>query len=328
MPPPTSNKRKLPSAILQRRVRARKEEPEPELEEVFSDESAEEDDSAEEGSSDDGESDRASNADATDSESSSNDDDDDDEDDLDPALVPFSKLAKAQQDYLSEQRQKAQGHADSNGESAEDDEDGNNGKEGNKYWDPSKYEKSSSSKKQPKHQRSSKHAPVEVTSKRPVTRKREVVSSTKVLPRDPRFSAASGPVDEERARRAYSFLDEYRASEMAQVRDAIKKTKAPAAKEELKRALVSMQSRKQAQERKDAERAVVADHRKHEKELVAQGKQPFYLKRGELKKRVLVDRFAGMKKKQVDRTIERRRKKVTAKERKDMPFARRGAVEE
>lgn len=156
-----------------------------------------------------------------------------------------------------------------------------------------------------------------------MSRKREVVAVHRVAARDPRFDSFGGPVDEDRVRQAYSFLDGYRDSEMSQLRDAIKNTKAADAKEELKRALMSMQSKKQAQKRKDDEKAVIEEHRRQEKELVKQGKKPFYLKKSEQKKRLLMNQYAGMKKKQVDRAIERKRKKLVAKERKDMPMARR-----
>jgi ribosomal RNA-processing protein 36 len=177
-----------------------------------------------------------------------------------------------------------------------------------------------------------------MTAKKPVSRKRDFLTVTaetkKPQPRDPRFmplgpgasTATTGnKVDEIKARKAYAFLDEYRESEMQQLRAAIKKTKDPAQKEQLQRALTSMESRKKAQERKDRERAVLEEHRKKEKELVKQGKTPFYLKRSEQKKRVLVEQFQGLKKKQVDKVIERRRKKIAAKEKKLLPMARRGA---
>ncbi|RYP20341.1 hypothetical protein DL766_008200 [Monosporascus sp. MC13-8B] len=110
---------------------------------------------------------------------------------------------------------------------------------------------------------------------------------------------------------------------MGQLREAIRKTRDERARAELKRALASMQDRRQAQRRRDEEKALLAEHRRREKELVKQGKKPFYLKKSEQKKQLLMDRFAGMRKKQVDRTIERKRKKLVAKERRDMPVARR-----
>lgn len=202
------------------------------------------------------------------------------------------------------------------------------------YGHPSK--SSFSTKKREK--RSSKHAPIEITSKKPVSRRRDFLTVTaetkKPQPRDPRFmplgpgasaAGSGGKIDEIKARKAYAFLDDYRESEMQELRAAIKKTKDAAQKEKLQKALLSMESRKKAQERKDRERAVIEEHRKKEKELVKQGKTPFYLKKSEQKKRVLVDQFQGLKKKQVDKVIERRRKKVAGKEKKLLPLARRGA---
>jgi ribosomal RNA-processing protein 36 len=135
----------------------------------------------------------------------------------------------------------------------------------------------------------------------------------------------SGYVDEGKIRKAYDFLDGYREDEMKELREKIKKTRDEGEKEGLKRTLESMESRKKAQMRKDKAQEVLDRHRKEEKELVKQGKKPFYLKKQELGKRVLVEQYKGMKGKQLDHVIERRRKKVEGKEKKKMPWARREA---
>ena len=111
---------------------------------------------------------------------------------------------------------------------------------------------------------------------------------------------------------------------MAELKSAIRKTKDLDAKEKLKRALLSMESRKKAQQFKEQEQEVLRQHRKEEKAKVEQGKKPFYLKKTDQKKMALMKRFEGMKGKQVDKVIERRRKKQAAKERKSLPEARRG----
>jgi len=171
--------------------------------------------------------------------------------------------------------------------------------------------------------RTNKHAPAEVSSKKAVSRRREVVPVAKRIYRDPRFDPVSGPVDEVKFRKAYSFLDDYREDEMKELKAAIKTTKDEDAKEKLKRTLMAMESRKKAQVSKDKEREVLEKHRKEEKELVRQGKKPYYLKKPELKKRVLVERYGQMKGKQLDKVIERRRKKIEGKEKKKLPFKRR-----
>lgn len=127
-----------------------------------------------------------------------------------------------------------------------------------------------------------------------------------------------GQVDEDKTRRAYAFLDEYRDSEMADLRARIKKTKNAGEKENLKRELLSMESKKKAQKKRDEADELLREHRTKEKELVAQGKQPFYLKKSEQKKQLLTNRFADMSKGQVDRAIERKRKKMAGKEKKEL----------
>ncbi|KAI1406416.1 DUF947-domain-containing protein [Hypoxylon fuscum] len=315
----TATKRKAPIPTLQRRVRARRDEPEPDSDEVFSEESDEEENTEndEPEAESEGEED-----DEEDSASESEEEDDDDDDDAeeeaeDPSAaasqISFGALAKAQASLPAMRRGKGR---TAQGEDEDDDSDSNSDQPETQPTDRPRL---------PKPHRSNKHAPTEQTSKRPVTRRREVVEVRKREARDPRFSAAvsGGPLEDDyKARKAYGFLDEYRDAEMARLRDTIRKTREPRAKEELKRALASMESRKRQQQQRDRERQLLDDHRKQEKELVAQGKQPFYLKKSEQKKRLLVDRFAGMKKKQVDRTIERRRKKMASRERKNMPMPR------
>lgn len=171
--------------------------------------------------------------------------------------------------------------------------------------------------------RSSKHAPTEISSKKAVSRKREVIPVTKRVHRDPRFEPINGPVDTAKLSRNYAFLNDYRDDEMKELRNTIKKTKDEGERDKLKRELMSMESRKRAQDRKDREEEVLSRHKKEEKELVQQGKKPFYLKESEKKKRVLLDTYSGMKKGQLDHVIERRRRKIDQKEKKKLPFARR-----
>lgn len=166
--------------------------------------------------------------------------------------------------------------------------------------------------------RSSKHAPQEMTSKKPVTRRREILADPRRKARDPRFEALTGRLDEAKVAKNYAFLDEYRESEMADLRVQIKKTKDINVKEDLKRQLLSMESKKKARQKKEDETKLLQEHRKKEKELVAQGKQPFYLRKSEQKKQLLMNRFADMSKSQVDKAIERKRKKVVSKEKKEL----------
>ncbi|KAF2025303.1 DUF947-domain-containing protein [Setomelanomma holmii] len=174
--------------------------------------------------------------------------------------------------------------------------------------------------------RSSKHAPAVQSSKRMVSRKRQVVDVKKPVFRDPRFDNMGGVTpDDHILGNRYSFLNDYRASEIAELKSTIRKTKNEAEKEKLKKKLLSMESQQKTRHNKEKQQDIVREHKKKEKELIKQGKQPFFLKKSEQKKLALIDRFQNMKSKQRDKVIERRRKKVTSKERRNMPAERRGA---
>ncbi|POS84502.1 hypothetical protein EPUL_004020 [Erysiphe pulchra] len=182
---------------------------------------------------------------------------------------------------------------------------------------------SSGTKAHREFHRSNNHAPTEITSKKAVTRKREVVPVKTRQARDPRFEPLGASLQAITLTKAYSFLDDYRETEMKDLKAAIKKTKDVAEKEKLKKTLLVMESKKKAKLRKLKEQEIVDRHRKQEKALVKQGKKPFYLKKSERKKQVLLDQFNELKGKKLDRVIERRRKKIEGKEKKRMPLVRR-----
>ena len=171
--------------------------------------------------------------------------------------------------------------------------------------------------------RPSKHAPQALSSKRAVTRHRSVIDVPKVAPRDPRFDPLTGPLDDNRVKQNYGFLSTYRTSEISQLKSAIRASKNPDEKEKLQKALRRMESRRQADEAKERQQKVIREHRKEEREKVREGKKPFFLKEGEIKKRALVARFEGMGEKKRERVVARRRKKMAGKERKGMPERRR-----
>lgn len=172
--------------------------------------------------------------------------------------------------------------------------------------------------------RSSKHAPAAQSSRYQVSRKREVIPIARSTVRDPRFDGGPRRAgDDSWAGRAYSFLDTYEDTEMAELKAAIRKTKDEGDKMKLRRRLGAMENRRKAKVEKERRQKVLRDHRKGEREAVAQGKKPFYLKKSEQKRLELVERFEGMKGKEREKVIERRRKRESQKEKRNMPAARR-----
>ena len=150
-----------------------------------------------------------------------------------------------------------------------------------------------------------------------------MISAPTIQARDPRFDPLTGPLDPNRVKQTYSFLKSYHESEIAQLKAALRAPKlAPAEKEQLQKALKRMESRKQADERKEAQQKVVREHRKEEKQKVKEGKKPYFLKKGELKKRMLEEKLEGMGEKRRERAVEKRTKRKAQKEKREMPERR------
>lgn len=309
-----STKRKAVSSLLARRVRPRREEEwEPESDQPSGSESEGGDDASEEGTR------QGPGGSDTETSDGSHSDGESEEDDAPPKVdissISFGALARAQASLPPSARKNKSSKLSAAAKGDDDDDD-----------DTAASLRHKKTKDRPKPaKRSSKHAPQEQTSKKPVSRRREVVSddpaTAKRTVRDPRFDPFGATrVDEIKARKAYAFLDEYRDRELADLRAQLRKTKPKdeAQRAAIKREILSMESKRKAKVRKEEEERLLAEHKRKEKELVAQGKNPFYLKRSEQKKQLLTNRFESMSKGQVDRAIERKRKKMAGKEKKEL----------
>jgi len=127
--------------------------------------------------------------------------------------------------------------------------------------------------------RANKNAPSEMRSDRPVRRLRVTANNSVKKSLDPRFNDFSGALNEQLFSKNYSFLDEYRDSEIKILSKAMKTTKSEDEKAELKSELLKMkqQSKERRLSRKVTER--LEQIKSVEKDKLKQGKQPFYLKR-------------------------------------------------
>lgn len=178
----------------------------------------------------------------------------------------------------------------------------------------------------PTKSRTSKHAPGAQSTRHQVTRRRVVVDVPKRVVRDPRFDALQQHnAHTGNSEKAYSFLRDYQKAEMDELRAAIKRTKNEDDKDVLRRKLGSMDNKLKAKDAKERQQEILRRHRKEEREKIQQGKTPYYLKQKDIKEQALVEKFKGMKSKDREKLIEKRRKKEGQKEKKRMPDARRVA---
>ncbi|KAL2828260.1 hypothetical protein BDW59DRAFT_52135 [Aspergillus cavernicola] len=332
------------SDLLNRRVRAL-----PEEEKAYSDTSASEEHSDDEGNSDESgseiaskdsldESDDLSNPSDSESqdEESNPDSDEEDNDDVQSSLnnISFGALAKAQASLGPKGKRRTKSLKDSEEQATAsplDDIRARIQESREQKRKASSTSKDSYNKFDKPPSRSSKHAPAVQSSKFAVSRRRTIIEPPGVpRSRDPRFdptiiggrggSSSSGPSD------AYAFLDEYRATELKELKEQLSKTKDFRRREALQREIRSAADRLRSIENNKREKEILAEHKKNEKQLIREGKKttPYFLKNSELKKQSLLKKYEGMKSKDRLKALERRRKKATAKERKGMPMERRG----
>lgn len=255
----------------------------------------------------------------------------DDKDDIQASLssVSFGALAKAQASMGSKKGKDKRSHADESTTASPLDDIRAKIREAREQKREAEAKEKS---KEKKAARASKHAPMVQSSKRAVTRRRLVVEPPAVAKaRDPRFDAAvmgysgSGKFSEG-ANKNYAFLDEYRVSELKELKMELSKTKNADAREELKMKIRSAEDQMKTRKNQKREREVMAEHKKKEKQLIREGKKttPYYMKQSDLKKAVLEKKYEEMGSRDRAKALERRRKKIASKERKDMPFERRG----
>ncbi|VVT57632.1 uncharacterized protein SAPINGB_P005792 [Magnusiomyces paraingens] len=261
--------------------------------------------------------------------------------------IEFGTLAKAQHEMESKygNDEDSDDEAPSeDGVSGNGDDDDDDNEDGRKKWKPQG--------KDPKHKRANKHAPSETSVRKRVSVVRDIPGLDPVRKgagesEDIRFDTALGRADLTIARKNYAFLDKYREDEVAALKEALREAEAaeranakheadgeddedyvrlPTLRErekrELKRKIQSLEGTLRTMKARDFETSVVSKYKNEVKSGARQG--PLHLKRSDTRKLVLAEKYKVMKKKDIDRAVERKRKRNTARERKLMPEVRRG----
>ena len=239
------------------------------------------------------------------------------ESEIEAASLSFGELARAQASLQNEQSSRPS--------------DDSRAAAGTKRKASDALEQSSKKSRPSELHRPSKHAPQTLSSKYPVSRARTILSTNKSAARDPRFDPLTGILDATKHKQNYSFLNDYRANEISSLKATLKAldrrkglsaSEREAEREDLKRAIQRLTSKAKAEQIKEKEREVISHHRKEERDKVKEGKQPFFLKNSELKKRVEEKRFEGVGEKRKERIVQKRKKKKEAKEKRLLPKRR------
>ncbi|XP_059462966.1 uncharacterized protein LOC132191867 [Corylus avellana] len=206
--------------------------------------------------------------------------------------------------------------------------------------------------------RLNKNRPTEVSSKKPVSRLREVIQAPKRVTRDPRFESLCGTFDPKQFRSKYNFLfkkydheiieEEQKKLDKSKDPDAVSRFKSsiswmrgnlPAEKEklrkqlrklndpevigELKNRLSWIDKQLKSESSRQTEAAILAEHKKKEREAAKKGKQPFYLSKSALRQQRLIEKYENLKASgKLDAFIEKRRRKNAAKDHRYIPYRR------
>ncbi|RKP36595.1 hypothetical protein BJ085DRAFT_16302, partial [Dimargaris cristalligena] len=165
--------------------------------------------------------------------------------------------------------------------------------------------------------------PAVMSSKVPVSRFRNVVGPEQKKTRDPRFDTLSGKLNEELFRKSYKFVKKIESREVTQLQARVTKTRNPELKEELEEQLKKRLSKVRQDQHLDKVRELQKTVKRREREMVKQGKQPYFLKDKTFKKIQLADRFRNIKNPEVlEKLIEKRRKSNARTDERSMPFRR------
>lgn len=193
-------------------------------------------------------------------------------------------------------------------------------KVGTKAYNKIAYGATKTQKKTEPMKRLNKHKPQEISAKKHVPFLRKVVPVKKRISRDPRFDDLSGEYKPEIFNKTYRFINDIREKETKIVRKKLKKAKSDSRKEELKALLKRMENQQRARQRQEQEKEKELQFKRKQRELVGQGHKPFYLKKSDMKKLELAEKYSELKKSgKLENFLSKKRKRNATKDRKKLP---------
>lgn len=169
--------------------------------------------------------------------------------------------------------------------------------------------------------RANKNRPMEITSRKPVPRFREVIQAPKRVIRDPRFESLCGQFEESKFKSAYSFL--YNEKLPAECRELQKIVKKRDGDEDAEADLSRIEKQLKEEEERRKQATKTAQMKSKQKEALKKGNKPFYLKKSEMRKEELIDKFNELKSSgKLEKYMAKRRRKNAAKDHRFVPYRR------
>ena len=199
-----------------------------------------------------------------------------------------------------------------------------NHKKTNKLIDMDEY----NNNKKKKNKRLNKNRPTEMSSKRQVSRFRQVVEDSDGMnyagkTRDPRFDSMSGTLNIGHWNTAYSFLKQHKEDEINELKKKIKKCKKNDVylKEKLTKQMSKLKNELVTKEKFDKRKELEKKIRKRERDQIASGKKPYFMKKSMLREEELKEKYKELEEQgQLNKYMSKRRKKNSSKDRKALPW--------
>ncbi|TYZ60983.1 hypothetical protein PybrP1_005338 [[Pythium] brassicae (nom. inval.)] len=169
-----------------------------------------------------------------------------------------------------------------------------------------------------------KNRPLELSSRRQVSRFKNVVEVKKKKLVDPRFDATTGRLNEDLFAKSYAFLDEYKQSELQELKKQLRNANSVTRKEELKHE-INVRSQELSEKKKSEKiKSALTKRKRDERDAVASGKNPFYLKRKDKKKLELETKFQDLQESgRLSKFMAKKRKKNASKDHRWLPTQRK-----
>uniref|UniRef100_A0A2M4BWP1 rRNA biogenesis protein RRP36 n=1 Tax=Anopheles marajoara TaxID=58244 RepID=A0A2M4BWP1_9DIPT len=141
-------------------------------------------------------------------------------------------------------------------------------------------------------------------------------------PRDPRFDPKQGYFSGRKFRQDYGFINDLRTKELKKLQSKLRSAADPEEAEKIK----FVMRRTENQVREYAKQKQLDEARMQEKkqarQAISEGKRPFYERKSTKKARDLVEQYDRLKEDgKLAKHIDKRRKKISAKDRKKLDFA-------
>ncbi|EFA06004.1 ribosomal RNA processing protein 36 homolog [Tribolium castaneum] len=164
--------------------------------------------------------------------------------------------------------------------------------------------------------RANKNRPREMSSKRPVRLENNVIPVKHVLNRDPRFEPMCGTFDKKTFKKDYKFVNDLRKQEKTQLLKQLKETED---KKKIKFVIRRLENQIREEEKKER---LEQEERKEKSEIKTKlkaGEKVHFKKRSVKRLEGLISKFEQLKKSnKLQKHLEKRSKKVSAKERKKL----------